>query len=192
MLSAAVLGVAVLAGRTSAEIHDGGVNVTDWNGTYHLVGASSNNPSLLPNDKDPLEIRMNAPNATDIEVTIGGERTTIRARTNASENRHYMTIKGRQVKIYSSWVDGYGKNRTITLTPDPLRPGVPYSVREFLLTSSHAVILEALVRDPRNQVPLATFGGDPGGRRRGGTKVKDVVDARAVYMMPVSQTASDR
>ena len=120
----------------------------------------------------------------DMDVTIAGERYTVMARTTDRLNRHSMTIRGRSTRVYANWVDGYGKNWTVSLTPDPLRPTVPYSVREYLLTSFHTVVVQATIHDSRNQIPLSTFPRGPRDRERG-AKIRDVVDARAVYLMPV-------
>jgi hypothetical protein len=186
IVSGAAAGLAGLAVQARAEIHNGGVDVTNWNGTYELSGSSASNAALMPPDKEPIVIRQDAPNGVDMDVTIGGERCTIQARTNGSQNRRRMSIKGVYVTVYATWVDGYGKNWEVHLTPDPLRPNVPYSVRQFLLTSFHTVIVQAAIHDPRNQVPLATFPDHAG--KKGGSKVRDLVDARAVYMMPVGDS----
>jgi hypothetical protein len=178
------LGLAALASRTGAEIHNGGVDCTNWNGTYRLASASATQAALIPPANDTITIRQESCGGVDMDVTIAGERYTIMARTIDRLNRRSMLIKGRPTRVYANWVDGYGKNWTVSLTPDPLRPGVPYSVREYLLTSFHTVVVQATIHDPRNQIPLATF---PEGRRdrQRGAKVRDVVDGRAVYLMPV-------
>jgi len=179
--------LAALAGRSRAEIHNGGVDCTNWNGTYNMLGSYTKDPSLAPKDHDPIKIRQTACNGVDMEVNIGGEHTTIIARTNDSDNNRSMTVHGHYVRIYSSWVDGYGKNWTVSLIPDPLRPNARHSRREFLLTSFHTVIEQATIHDPSNLVPLATFGGSAGGRHGGGEKIHDVVDSRTVYAMAVPE-----
>ena len=40
---AAAAALAALAGRSRAEIHNGGVDCTNWNGTYRLAGTYSPN-----------------------------------------------------------------------------------------------------------------------------------------------------
>jgi len=184
---AAAAGLAALAGRTRAEIHNGGVDCTNWNGTYSMLGSYAKDPALAPRGREALKIHQTACNGVDMETTIGGEHVTIIARTNDRDNNRSMSIRGRTVRVYATWVDGYGRNWEVALIPDPLRPNVRYSRREFLLTSYHTVIEQATIHDPSHLEPLATFGGNPGGRGGGGEKIHDIVDARTVYAMPVNE-----
>ncbi len=182
----AVASLAAFAVQGRAEIHNGGVDCTNWNGVYKLVGSSAKDRSLLPPANDTIEIKQDSCGGCDMLVNIGGEQCLIEARTNNSRNRRPMTVKGRSSIVYASWVDGYGKNWYVSLTPDPLRPNVPYSVREFSLTSFHTVTMLATIHNPHKLIPLATFS-QTGGRTRGGQKIQDVVDARAVYLLPVGE-----
>src|SRR5437762_26628 len=68
---AAAAALAALAGRSRAEIHNGGVDCTNWNGTYHMLGSYTKDPSLAPKDHDPIKIRQTASNLVPL-ATFGG------------------------------------------------------------------------------------------------------------------------
>jgi hypothetical protein len=180
ILLLAAAGVAMTTVMTRAEIHNGGVDCTNWNGVYNLAGASARDPALLQRAGDTIVVKQSSCNAVQFETNIGGDRCAIDARVNGS--RRSVSANGHVVTLWGSWVDGYGKNWIITLTPDPARPYVRHSVREYLLTSFHSIIVQASIQDGNDLVPLATFG--DGGPR--GSKMREHVDARAVYLLPVT------
>jgi hypothetical protein len=188
LAAAGVAALAGLAGRSYAIVHNGGVDCTNWNGTYVLAGASAKESRLVPPRGDTITIRQNSCAGVDLGVTIGGQRYVLAAHTNDSQNDRVLTIRGRPTRVHATWVDGYGKNWMVSLTPDPMTPTVPYSVREYLLTSLQTVTVADTIRDPHNQVPLATFPATAGGKKEaGGRKIQEVVGARAVYLLPVKR-----
>src|SRR5262249_43740421 len=133
LAAAGAASLAGFAGRSHAIIHNGGIDCTNWNGTYALAEASSKEKHLLPADGDTIQVRQNSCAGVTLEVTVGGERYVLAAHTNDSQNDRVFSIHGRSTRLHATWIDGYGKNWVVSLTPDPLRPGVPYSVREYLL-----------------------------------------------------------
>ena len=181
-LAGAAAGAVALQVNTHAEVHNGGVDCTNWNGVYNLAGASANDRSLAPPDQDTIEIKQTSCAGVMMTVSLKGERVTLDAKMSGSSKRRMITIGSRSYEIYGSWIDGYGQNWLVQLKPDPIRPTVPYSVREYLLTSFHSVIAQDTIHDFHNMVPLATFDHEA---RRGQQKVQDVVDARSVYLLPV-------
>jgi len=188
-LSGAAVGAVALQIGTHAEVHNGGVDCTNWNGVYKLGGSTTNNPSLGAPDGDTIEIKQTSCAGVEMTLTLKGQRTTLDARMAGSSRRRMITIGGRNYEIYGSWVDGYGQNWYVKLTPDPARPEVPSSIREYLLTSFHSIIAQHTIHDPHNLIPLATFDRDA---RRGQQKINDVVDARAVYFLPVERSSARR
>ena len=179
LLLLAGAGLAIAATSTRAEIHNGGVDCTNWNGTYRLAGTYSRAAGLAPPHGDTIVVRQSSCSGLQLEATVAGERCTIDARMNGS--RRSMSVHGQYCAVWGSWVDGYGKNWIITLTPDPLRPHVPHSVREYLLTSFHTILVQDSIQNPNDLVPLATFG--EGGPREG--KMREHVDSRSAYLLPV-------
>src|SRR5438874_2144085 len=86
LAAAGAASLAGMAGRSHAIVHNGGVDCTNWNGTYVLAGASSKENRLLPAEGDTINIRQNSCAGVDLEVTIGGERYALAAHTNDSQN----------------------------------------------------------------------------------------------------------
>jgi hypothetical protein len=186
-LIGAAAGAVALQVTTHAEIHNGGVDCTNWNGLYNLAGASANDRSLTPPDQDTIDIKQTDCHSVTMTATLKGQRVELDVKMAGSSKRQTVTIGGRSYDVYGSWVDGYGQNWIIKLTPDPVRPSVPYSLHEYLLTSFHSIISQDTIHDFHNMVPLATF--DREGRG-GKTKVNDIVDGRAVYLLPVDSSGS--
>src|SRR5262249_14284110 len=138
-LAGAAVGAVALQVTTHAEIHNGGVDCTNWNGVYNLAGASANDHSLTPPAQDTIEIKQTDCHSVLMTVTLKGQRVDLDAKMAGSSRRQTVSIGGRIYDVYGSWVDGYGQNWIIKLTPDPVRPSVPYSLHEYLLTSFHSI-----------------------------------------------------
>src|SRR5438270_2976375 len=92
LAAAGAASLAGMAGRSHAIIHNGGVDCTNWNGTYALAGGSAKEKHLLPADGDTIQIRQNSCAGVDMEVGIGGERYNLSAHTNDSQNDRVLSI----------------------------------------------------------------------------------------------------
>ena len=95
-----------------------------------------------------------------------------------------LAIEGQYPRLRQLGGIGPGKNWTVSLSPDPLRPGPTYSVANTCSLPSTPSSSRRPSTTPGTEIPLATFprAAATASEAQG---IRDVVDGRAVYLMPV-------
>ena len=119
-----------------------------------------------------------------LETTLAGERCTIDAKVNGS--RRSMSVHGQYPRSGAAGLMATARTGSSPSRRIRCARTVPHSVREYLLTSFHTILVQDSIQNPNDLVPLATFG--EGGPREG--KMREHVHCRSAYLLPVEPEPS--